>query len=253
MMKKLIICGLMAAASAAAAMGQAFSGEASAKYSTPFLLDVGAGLEYRTTDQFSHTDRWAAELDLSAKLCKWVKVGAGYNFIQDYNPSFLDKSGRDVNAYWATKHRVYVGATGSLKLWKLTFSLRERYQYTRRLGLDVPRFDDGVAAGNRHIDAKSKHILRSRLGVEFKPYKKCRFEPYVNYELYSLLKGVNHDDAAKADDPSRLCDKWRLTAGCSYKINKHNSVELFYRYVHATDADDHDASNVIGVGYSFKF
>ncbi len=115
----------------------------------------------------------------------------------------------------------------------------------------MPRFDEGEPDGNKTVDAKSKHVLRSRLQVSFKPYKKCRFEPYASYELYSLLHTQNHTEHAGTG--GKAVDKWRITAGCSYKINRHNSVELFYRYVHATDPDEYDAANQIGVSYSLKF
>ncbi len=235
----------------AAASAQGFSGEASVKFSTPLHFDVSAGVDYRTTDGMKDTDQWGVDVGLSSKLTKWLKVGAGYCFIQDHYPASVSNKGYDVNAYWASKHRAYAGLTGSLKLWKFTLSLRERYQYTYRVPLQVPRFDDGVAAGNKQVSAKSKHVLRSRLELSFKPYKKCRFEPYVSYELYSLLSSYNHTDHLSGSGTA--ADKQKLTAGCSYKINKHNSVELFYRYVKTSDPDDMDAKHLIGVGYSLKF
>lgn len=234
------------------ASAQGLSGEASVKYATPLHFDVSAGVDYRTTDGFKDTDQWSVDAGLSGKIIKGLKWGVGYNFIQDHYPSSISKGGYNVSAYWVTKHRAYAGLTGSLKLGKkFTLSLRERYQYTYRNPLDVPRFDDGVPAGNKHVDAKSKHVLRSRLELSFKPYKKCRFEPYVSYEVYSLLKSVNHTD--KTSTGGTFADKRKATAGCSYKIDKHNSIELFYRYVYTSDPDDRDASHLIGVGYSLKF
>lgn len=247
----------LAVAGLAPALAQGFSGEASVKYATPLHFDVSAALDYRTTDGFKDTDQWGVEVGLAAKPLKWLKVGAGYNFLQDHYPSAVSNNGKyDVNAYWATKHRVYVGVTGSLKVWKFTLSLRERYQFTHRPGLDVPRFDidNGAPAGNKSVDRKDKHVLRSRLEVDFKPYKKCRFEPYVSYEVYSQLHVVKEDKAAgRTTQGGRFADKQKATVGCSYKINKHNSVELYYRYVHTSDPDDRDAAHLIGVGYAFKF
>lgn len=242
---------------AMSAQAQGFSGEASVKYATPLHFDVSATVDYRTTDKLKDTDQWGLEVGLAAKPLKWLKVGVGYNFIQDHYPASVSNNLKyDVNAYWATKHRIYAGLTGSLKIWKFTLSLRERYQFTNRPGFDVPRFsvDDGTPAGNKSVDRKDKHVLRSRLELSFKPFKKCRFEPYVSYELYSQLHAVKDDDkAGKITEGGRFADKQKTTVGCSYKINKHNSAELFYRYVNASDPDDRDADHLIGVGYSLKF
>lgn len=250
-MRRLIIAAVAACATFCYLSAQGFSGEASVKYGTPLHFDVSAGLEYRTTDGFKDTDQWSAEVGLSTKITKWLKAGVGYSFIQDHYPASVSKAGYDVNAYWATKHRVYAGLTGSLKVWKFELSLRERYQFTHRVPMDVPRFDQGTPAGNKHVDAMDKHVLRSRLELSFKPYKKCKFEPYVSYEVYSLLKSVNQTENVSTG--GKFADKQKATVGCSYKINKHNSVELYYRYVHTSDPDDLDANHLIGVGYSFKF
>jgi hypothetical protein len=44
--------------------------------------------------------------------------------------------------------------------------------------------------------------------------------------------------------------KVRYTVGSDYKINRHNAVQLFYRFV---DNRSGSNSNVIGVGYTYKF
>lgn len=240
----------MAAAGCHQASAQGFVGSADAKVPLPAGLDVSAEVEYRTTDQFKHTDRWGIGAALGYKPIKPLKLAVGYTFYQQYNPSAIDRKGRDVDQYYEAKHRVNFSATGSLKLWKLELSLRERYQYTYRPEMLVPRFDEGVAAGNKTVDATSKHVLRTRLQVSIKPYKKCRFQPYVSAELYSLLGGYNHTE--KVSISANGTDKWRFTAGSSFRINKRNSVELFYRYNRVNDPDDLDAAHLIGVSYSFK-
>lgn len=245
------IAASMAIGTASLATALGFVGSADVKLSLPANMDISADVEYRTADRLKHTDRWGLGAGLGYKVNKHLKIHAGYNFYQEFNPASTDRKGRDVNSFWASKHRAYAGLTGSIKVWKFELSLRERYQYTYRTELEVPRFDEGEPDGNKTVDAKSKHVLRSRLQVSFKPYKKCRFEPYASYELYSLLHTQNHTEHAGTG--GKAVDKWRITAGCSYKINRHNSVELFYRYVHATDPDEYDAANQIGVSYSLKF
>ena len=88
------------------------------------------------------------------------------------------------------------------------------------------------------MEAKHKHVLRSRLEVEYN-IAKSKFTPYVSCELYNSLS----DRFA--------VEKTRWTIGSSYKINKKNSVSLYYRYI-ANGDEDEEGGHVIGVGYKFK-
>lgn len=250
-MKKLaLLLGALALSLGAAA--QTLLGGAEFSMKLPASLSAGAEVEYRTMNWFDHTEQWSIAADLGYKPLKCLKLGVQYKFIQAHNLAGRTNGGYDYNAYWDNKHRVSLSATGSLKVWKFSLSLRERYQYTYRPSHEIPRFDDGEPAGNRTIDAKSKHILRSRAQVEFKAYKKCPWTPYASFELYSLLKEVNHTDADKATDPAKFCDKFRVTAGCEYKINKHNGLDLFYRFASNNDYEELDMSHTIGLVYSFS-
>lgn len=231
------------------ASAQTLLGGAEFSAKLPRSFSVGAGVEYRSADWFKHTDQWSAEASLGYKPLKYLKLSAGYKFIQANSPGGETKKGKIYNDYWDAKHRINISATGSLKLWKLELSLRERYQYTHRSGHIVPYLD--AEDGNRRIDAKSSHILRSRLQAEFRLKKKSPWKPYASFELYSMLRDINHDDATKTDGAS-FYDKFRVTAGCDYKINKHNTVELFYRYARSVDPDENDAPHTIGLIYSFS-
>lgn len=204
-------------------------------------INLSASVEYRTSDWFDHSDQWSAGLSASYKPLKPLRVAAGYEFIQSHQFSGAD-------AWWVNKHRVSVGVTGQWKpLAHLTLSLRERYQYTYRPETTVG-LSDGVS--NRTVSSKSKHVLRSRLQAEYKPYKKCRFTPYASFELYSLMADVNHTKDRR--DPAKFCDKWRVAAGTQFKINKHNELELFYRYADTDDPDEIETHHTIGLKYSFS-
>lgn len=232
---------------------QTLLGGAEVGHKFGFGLNVAAGVEYRSADWVSHNDQWSAEVSASYKPLKPLKIGVGYKFIQAQNLA-SKTSNYEIPAYWVNKHRVSVGLTGEWKPVKaLTLSLRERYQYTYRPEMQVPRFDveDGAPAGNKTISAKSKHILRSRIMAEVKPSKKCRFTPFWSFELYSLLADINH--TKDTDGNSCFCDKWRMTAGTGFKINRSNSLDVFYRFAKTTDADEFDSPHTIGVVYSFKF
>lgn len=225
----------------------------------PLGLSAGAEVEYRTMDWFSHTDQWSAAVNVGYKPIKWLKVGVQYKFIQAQTLAGVTGSGYTYDNYWNNKHRISISATGSVKLFGLaTVSLRERWQYTYRPEFLVPRFieDEGELTpwGNKTVDAKSKNVLRSRLQVSIKPYKKCRWTPFASYELYSLLGGKNHTE----DTPiaGNFYHKYRVTAGTDFKINKKNELNLFYRYTGTPGVEDDDDTSIhhsIGVVYSFSF
>lgn len=234
-----------------AGVSQTFLVGADASFKLPASLSAGAGVEYRTQQWFQHTDQWSIEADLGWKPLKWLKFGASYKFIQTQSLAEVNKDGYSIPAYWNNKHRVSVGATFSWKPTKLlSLSLRERYQFTSRPSFLVPRFIGDFPFGNKTVGHKEQHLLRSRLQAEYKPYKKCRFTPFAGFELYSRLREVKKtkDEVTGA----AFCEKWRLTAGTEYKINKRNKAEIFYRYCNRAQADDGDMRHTIGLCYSFS-
>ena len=197
-------------------------------------------LKYRTHDKVASSARFSAGLNLDYKICPYAKTGAGYVFLEEQTQDKVTGKGNIIPAYWYSRHRAFYYITGIYSWRGLEFSLRERYQYTFRDELAVPKFaSDGTTPKNDEIvPVDHKHTLRSRLGIEYK-FKKPGIKPYFTAELYNDL-------AHKF-----MIDKARYTVGTEYKINKKNSIELYYRYVDDTDIDDPD-THVIGFGYKLK-
>lgn len=247
-MKHFLLTAILAL-TALAAQSQTLLVGADASKKLPANFSLGIGLEYRTHQWFKNTDQWNAEISASYKPLKPLKIGLGYKFMQTRSQAGATKKGKEYPAYWNNKHRISIGLTGE---WKpvsgLALSLRERYQYTYRPSFLIPF--KNVSDGNRTIDSKSKHILRSRLQAEYKPFKKCRFTPFASFELYTLLSDVNHTEHTSAH--AKFADKYRATAGCEFKINKQNNISLFYRFTDNTDPDEDDSPHTIGLTYSFK-
>lgn len=203
-------------------------------------LNVFAEGDYRTHDGVSGTERWSGTAGLDYKVCRYLKLTAGYTYIHQRTQTEITKKGNIIPPYWQPKHRAYFAVTGSYDWKRFTFSLRERYQYTYRTEQYVPKFDDdGVTPKDDElIEAKHKHVLRSRLEVEYN-IRKSGFSPFVSCELYnSLTEGFGRE-------------KTRWTVGSAYKFNKHHSVNLYYRYISQADSDEADG-HVIGIGYRFK-
>lgn len=197
--------------------------------------------EYRTQDGLAGTERWTASAGLDYKPLRWLKLAAEYKYIHRHVESRTTKKGNIVSDYWQPRHRASFSLTGSYRWNRFTFSLRERYQYTYHTEQRVAKWDgdDGSAKSDELVDAKSKHVLRSRLEAEYN-IRKSRFTPFASCELYnSLTSGFDHE-------------KTRWTFGTDYKLNKRHSLSAFYRYVDTTDEDESNR-HIIGVGYKFKF
>ncbi|MDE6544300.1 MAG: DUF2490 domain-containing protein [Muribaculaceae bacterium] len=265
-MKKILLTLAIAAASLGATAQQLWT---SAEIKIPITKKFTAAVEaeYRTHNGFSPTERWTVNALVAYRAKSFLKFDAGYKFINGYLEDEFKTKLRDITehpkkpyrhyytpGYTMRRNRVYVSATGSMKLGKLSLSLRERYQFTHRIGKDYTRYyinsssadndfsvDDFLTSGveqERIKVAKDKHVLRSRIEAEYTIKKKSPFKPYISVELYNALNNGFE------------CDQSRYTAGCSYKINSHNSLDLFYRF--KREHTDRANINIIGLGYTFR-
>lgn len=204
-------------------------------------LDASVEGEFRTRDGLSEVERWAATAQVSYRIVSFLKVDVGYTYIYAHRESETTKKGNIVSSYWSPRHRFTASLTGSYKWKRLEFSLRERYQLTHRVATTASKYDgdDGSQKADEEITSKTKHVLRSRLQVEW-DIKKSKFSPYISCELFNAM----------SDDWN--LDKTRWTVGTTYKINKKHSLDICYRYQNQSD-DDEANGHVIGVGYRFKF
>ncbi|MCM1107428.1 MAG: DUF2490 domain-containing protein [Clostridium sp.] len=232
----------------------------------PYGLSVSVGGEFRTKDLSKSVDRWSGELGIGYKPLSFLKFGASYTYIYEFNAGerkehYKDDTGLEADwngwnwtdHYWAQKHRFQGDMTLSTKIdGVLKVTLRERYQYTHRGEQDVDRMKyrfkkDKLTPkpGYPRQDVKQKaekktQYLRSRLKLELDK-KKWRLTPYVGMELYNDL-----------DDGWRL-DKTKFTAGVSYKVVKHHTLSLGYMFNNDIDEDPYEGMHALNIGYSFKF
>lgn len=203
---------------------------------------VGAEAEYRSRDNLQQTDRWSIGVETKYRIFPWLKAGAGYDFIYANNPEHTTykKSGR-INkirsSWWGPRHRLHFDLTGSLHLGRFGLSLRERWQYTYRASeSSVARYDcDDEEWETCSVRGKGKNVLRSRLMAEY-DIPHIPVTPYVSAELYNAWSVV----------------KVRYTAGADWKVSKHHSIGIYYRYIHTSDEDDTN-SHILGATYKFRF
>lgn len=221
------------------AVGQELWTSASFKTSFGSHWGAGAEVEYRTHNHLKSSERATIGVDAEYKH-QFFKIDAGYKYMHGQSLEETTRKGNIIPPYWIGRHRIFTSVTGKLKLGRFGLSLRERYQFTHRLGKWVPKYaSDGVTTkDDEWINPKDKHTLRSRLECEYN-IRKSKFTPFVSAELYDNLS----DGFA--------VEKVRYTLGTEYKINRHNRVEIFYRFIHETETGT-DNINVIGIGYTFK-
>ena len=140
-----------------------FSIELSKKIFPKFTITLEE--DFRLRDNFQEIDRFSTTLEISYRVCNHLKAGGAYNLINYNHPS------KD----WETRHRYYFYLTGSYKLRRFTFSLRERFQSTYR-----------VHVKETAKRANPKLYLRSRLKVEY-DIRRSAFEPFASIEWYNTL------------------------------------------------------------------
>lgn len=142
-----------------------------------------------------------------------IKAGVAYMLLCQYKASE------------ELRNRYYIYASASWPVGNFTFSLRERFQSTYKTGADHP-----------------KNYLRSMLTVSYNiPH--TALSPFAYAEVFNDTghKGKMH------------ADRIRLSAGSDYKIDKHNALQLYYRYHIFNVYDSVNYKHAIGVTYSHKF
>ena len=237
--------------------------EASKKINKKFKV-VG-DVEFRTYDFVNNIERAAIGVKLEYKILKWLKSNVGYQFHYKHNPdetSIKDPvydeegnfAGNEYNIdhdYWVIRNRVYATISGEYKVGRFEFGLRERLQYTHTGSATTDetkyRYDLGMdpllsTEDNKWLsttepefkDAKHNLTLRSRLNVKY-DIPNCKVNPFASVELYTRL------------DEWKGYDKLRYRLGASYKINKDNSISLYYLF---EDVNGEANGHAIGFEYS---
>ena len=237
---------------------------------TKLVIDA----EIRSIEAVSNVERISVGAKLDYKIKEWkdlgknnsqieLKANAGYSFIYGHTLSkksikdFIDEVGEyNYNideAYWATRNRVYLTLTGDFKVGRFAISLRERLQYTHTGSVTIDEtkyyWEEITDIKGNHMgwnkpnpipepefkEAKENLSLRSRVSVKY-DIPNCKVTPFISAELYTRL------------DKWQIFDKARYRAGASYKINKDNSVSLYYLYqdVNGNDTNGH----AVGFEYS---
>lgn len=236
--------------------------EASKKINKKFKV-VG-DVEFRTYDFVNNVERAAIGVKLEYKILKWLKSNIGYQFHYKHNPGetklkdsvlvddiFIGQNRIFDHDYWVIRNRVYATISGEYKVGRFEFGLRERLQYTHTCAATTneTKYEYKSATGEdldpnsyqlfeetalEEKDAKHNLTLRSRLSVKY-DIRNCKINPFASVELYTRL------------DEWKGFDKLRYRLGASYKINKDNSISLYYLF---EDVNGEANGHAIGFEYS---
>ena len=236
--------------------------EASKKINKKFKF-VG-DVEFRTYDFVNNIERTAIGVKFEYKILKWLKSNVGYQFHYKHNPEeiklkdsvlvddiFIGQNKNFDHDYWVIRNRVYATISGEYKVGRFEFGLRERLQYTHTCAATTneTKYEYKSATGDdldpnsyqlfeetalEEKEAKHNLTLRSRLNVKY-DIPNCKVNPFASVELYTRL------------DEWKGYDKLRYRLGASYKINKDNSISLYYLF---EDVNGESNGHAIGFEYS---
>lgn len=202
---------------------------------------IGAEAEWRSAD------RLGISISAAYKPVKWLKIQGGYELQDVRSEGGLSGSGNYYNSTnWHVRHRLYGDATGTLKTGRWKLSLRERLTYTMTPSYERNRMCVNPEQGNygtvdsKTVDSKSKTMFRTRLSAEY-DIRHSPLTPYASVELY-------HNSNVQ---------KLKYSIGTEYKINKKNSLKLYYLFQdRKTQSNDDEAAvdqHVVGASWNIKF
>lgn len=159
-----------------------------------------------------------SDIGVTYKFNKNIQTSVDYRFINKLN-SIQDLS---------LRHRLYWTLTLKKKIMPFTLVYRHRIQYQLE---DVYSSETGQTPS---------YYTRSKLTIK---YDLNRFTPYVASELQSKI----------VDWEQLVSKKLRLFAGCAYKFNKTDELNLYYLIDKRFNQIDPVTNYVIGIAYSHTF
>ncbi|MDR0811966.1 MAG: DUF2490 domain-containing protein [Paludibacter sp.] len=175
-------------------------------------------------------DRWSFSVNANYSLFKPVKLGVTYMIMNKLDTKYA-------NYQW--RNRILLTASGKQKWGDFSFSLRERLQITTKN--DSKRIKDDGSTDTYAVNPDL--TWRNRFQIVY-DIPKSRFTPAASFETFYSL-----------NDPSgNKFDELRYILSLTYKIDKHNFVELYgvYNYDPYILMENMFNAYVIGVGYKIE-
>ena len=169
--------------------------------------------DIRPRDDFREAGWFLTTGEISYRILPNLRAGAGYMSLVRY------KASEEV------RNRYYLYASGSHRFGAFKIAIRERFQSTYRKNCLHPT-----------------NYLRSMLTLSYR-IASSRFEPFIYVEPFN---NVGYNGKMRAD-------KIRYSAGCDYRMDTKNYIQLYYRYHTFNVYDPINYRHGIGLTYSHRF
>lgn len=188
-------------------------------------LHITLDQEARFDNNFRGFDRLQTQLGIKYKVNSYLKVGLGYALICPYSLSN--------NTFKNIRHRLMFDVTGTVKAGNWNFSLRERFQWTYRMG-----------EFNLYQRPRNELSLKSRIQVK---YNSKVASPYLYFEIRNLFNApiiyANYDGTNYVTNSGNevgapgwflhgfkgvYVNRYRTCLGVEVKINKHNKLDFYF-------------------------
>lgn len=190
-------------------------------------LHISLEEEARFDNNFSGFDRLQTTLALSYKVHPNIKLGLGYALINGY--------GSSSESFKNPRHRFIAEVTGTIHYGYWNFSLKERFQVTRRTG-DF----------NVYQNPQNALTLKSRLKAQYKGFGKV--QPYAYFEVRNYLNApviaaaydgsvyVTLDDYSEEGEAGWFLtgfnggyvNRLRGSLGVDIRLDKRSTLNLYF-------------------------
>ena len=182
--------------------------------------------EARFDNNFRGFDRLQTTLGIQYKVHNNVKLGLGYAFIAPYSQSN--------STFKNMRHRLMADITGTLKMGNWNLSLKERFQWTYRMG-DINLFQNP----RNLLGLKSRLMLKYKGGRIIEPYVSVEVRNVFNAPSVSAyFDGTDYmtESGATTGDPGWFLtgydncyvNRVRSCLGMDVKINKKHNLNFAF-------------------------
>lgn len=180
---------------------------------------LGLSEEFRFNENVSRIEQFFTNVGLTYKISKNISWGVSYRFVQK----------QELDNTYNSSNKIYTDLRLKKSISRFSFSLRNRYQFKY-----VNLFSEG--------ETNTDNYLRNKLSIKYN-VKKSPFTPFIGAETYLKLN----------KDEYKEIDRYRLTMGTSYKINKESKLSMFYRIEQDINVSEPIKANIFGLRYSYEF
>jgi hypothetical protein len=181
-------------------------------------LDFKMEADVRTFENSSKIDEGFGEAGLSLQLLRFLSVAGSYRLTSQIED--------DGNYY--LRHKFFIGMTGGMNFGRVGLDCRLMLEHRVKTYIKNP--DDEFPDDFGRIKVSAKYNI-----------PKSKLEPVIYFETFTKL----------FEATEKTIEKYRLSAGCEYRMNKKNKIQV--SYIYQRDYLPHLKNmNIISLEYDFK-